>query len=364
MCLVIDIETTGHSTKENDRMIEIGMAVIENGSVSDTYSTLINPNKSIPSFITKLTGITDEHVQDKPQFNEKAMEIKKLIADSYIIAHNISFDIGFLNQEMHDAGYSGFNNPVLDTVELARVFYPQSPSYKLGRLSSYLGLEHENPHRALSDALVTAELFLKIIQKIKQLPYETLTHLLNLEGALTSDLFEILTKEQEKRAFTIEEPEGIDVFGGLAFKKLKDNTEETEPIHISFEEYLDNVYGPDGTMKKQMESFEIRDGQRTMSEYVFDSFAAHKHALIEAETGTGKSLAYLLPVVYEALRSQKRIVISTYTTQLQSQLLEEEIPLMKSLLPYTFKVALLKGKRHYISLEKFAYELNLPNENN
>src|SRR5699024_7544114 len=89
-----------------------------------------------------------------------------------------------------------------------------------------------------------------------------------------------------------------------------------------------------------------------------------KHALIEAETGTGKSLAYLLPVVHEALKTEKRIVISTYTTQLQSQLLEEEIPLTASLIPYPFKVALLKGKRHYISLEKLAYELNQTNENN
>src|SRR5699024_6277479 len=101
-----------------------------------------------------------------------------------------------------------------------------------------------------------------------------------------------------------------------------------------------------------------------MSESVYDSFASRKHALIEAETGTGKSLAYLLPVVHEALKTEKRIVISTYTTQLQSQLLEEEIPLTASLIPYPFKVALLKGKRHYISLEKLAYELNQTNENN
>src|SRR5699024_1702250 len=117
-------------------------------------------------------------------------------------------------------------------------------------------------------------------------------------------------------------------------------------------------------MQTQMESYEERSGQRTMSESVYDSFASKKHAMIEAETGTGKSLAYLLPAAYEALKTQKRMVISTYTTQLQSQLLEEEIPLTQSLIPYCFKVALLKGKRHYISLEKFAYELSLANASN
>lgn len=362
--VVIDIETTGQSTKEDDKIIEIGIAVIENGVISDTFSSLCNPDRFIPSFITKLTGITDDDVQHEPTFDDIAHDVKDLISDSYIIAHNVPFDVGFLNHAFQDAGYEGVNNPVLDTVELSRILYPQAPSYKLGRLSSYLGIEHVDPHRALSDALITAHVFLLILQKIKQLPYETITHLLNLEKALTSDLSEILMKEQENLAFSATDPDGIDILDGLAFKKVDECKIDSNPIDVSFGDYLDAVYGPDGSMQTQMESYEERSGQRTMSEAVYDSFASRKHALIEAETGTGKSLAYLLPVVHEALKTEKRIVISTYTTQLQSQLLEEEIPLTASLIPYPFKVALLKGKRHYISLEKLAYELNQTNENN
>src|SRR5699024_4066939 len=209
-------------------------------------------------------------------------DVKDLISDSYIIAHNVPFDVGFLNHAFQDAGYEGVNNPVLDTVELSRILYPQAPSYKLGRLSSYLGIEHVDPHRALSDALITAHVFLLILQKIKQLPYETITHLLNLEKALTSDLSEILMKEQEN----------------LAFSKVDECKIDSNPIDVSFGDYLDAVYGPDGSMQTQMESYEERSGQRTMSESVYDSFASRKHALIESETGTGKSLAYLLPVVH------------------------------------------------------------------
>src|SRR5699024_1694943 len=155
-------------------------------------------------------------------------------------------------------------------------------SYKLGRLSSYLEMEHDAPHRALSDALVTAEIFLKIKQKIKRLPYETITHLLNIEKGLTSDLYEILMEEQDALAFSVEEPENMEIIGGLAFKKGEDNNNEiTDTADMSFGEYLDAVYGEDGSMKNQMESFEPRTGQRTMSESVFDSFASKKHALIE-----------------------------------------------------------------------------------
>ncbi|MDY0405721.1 hypothetical protein P5G51_010245 [Virgibacillus sp. 179-BFC.A HS] len=79
--------------------------------------------------------------------------------------------------------------------------------------------------------------------------------------------------------------------------------------------------------------------------------------MIEAGTGTGKSLAYILPAVYEAVSENKRIIISTYTTQLQSQLLEEEFPLVEKIVPFSFRVALLKGKQHYISLERLEAEL-------
>src|SRR5699024_1574192 len=101
-----------------------------------------------------------------------------------------------------------------------------------------------------------------------------------------------------------------------------------------------------------------------MSEHIYDAFQLEHHALIEAETGTGKSLGYLLPTIYEAIKTDQRIVISTFTTQLQNQLLEEDIPLLKKILSFPFDVALLKGKRHYISLEKFEKELRTGQQDN
>src|SRR5699024_7396040 len=109
---------------------------------------------------------------------------------------------------------------------------------------------------------------------------------------------------------------------------------------------------------------EKRTGQREMSEYVYDAFQAKDHALIEAGTGTGKSIAYLIPALYEAVTSGERIVISTHTTQLQTQLLEEEIPLVKNLVPVNFTTMLLKGRRYYMRLERRQRRMRTKEKNN
>src|SRR5699024_3342520 len=94
------------------------------------------------------------------------------------------------------------------------------------------------------------------------------------------------------------------------------------------------------------------------------SFKEEKHALIEAGTGIGKTIAYVIPALYAALESNKPVVISTYTTQLQTQLLEKDIPLIHTIFPVSFHATVLKGKHHYISIERFAQELEYMHDDN
>src|SRR5690625_5312237 len=105
-----------------------------------------------------MSGRCDQDVKDAPVFKEKAQEIVGMFDDSFLIEHNVPFDYGFLNAELANNGLQQLTNPVLDTVELARILYPKAPSYKLGQLAEYLGIHHDDPHRALSDAYVTAKL--------------------------------------------------------------------------------------------------------------------------------------------------------------------------------------------------------------
>lgn len=355
--VVIDLETTGHSPVKEDRIIEVGIVVIENNKITDSYSSLFDPKKSIPPFISNLTGIFDKDVADAPIFIEKADEISALFNESYLVAHNVPFDLGFLNSELSNNGMHPLLNPVLDTVELARILYPKAPSYKLGQLAEYLDIQHDDPHRALSDAYVTAKVFLNLKEKLIGLPIETIDHLLKLEKMLKSDVYQLLADRQKELAFSTVENEGIESYRGLAFKHIEDTKTIHDPLNVSFGDYLDAIYEADGTMQQHMNNYEKRMGQREMSESIFDTFNVHHHALIEAETGTGKSLAYLIPAIYQAVKSNKRVIISTFTTQLQTQLLEEEIPLIQKLVNFPFKAALLKGKSHYISLDKFEREL-------
>ena len=122
--VVIDLETTGNSAKKGDKIIQFAAVVIENGRVMDQFSSLLCPRKPIPIFIEELTGLTDEMVKDAPLFNEIAPKIMEMLEGAYFVAHNVLFDLSFLQEELIMAGFEGFYGPVLDTVEMARILFP------------------------------------------------------------------------------------------------------------------------------------------------------------------------------------------------------------------------------------------------
>ncbi|SES80090.1 ATP-dependent DNA helicase DinG [Oceanobacillus limi] len=361
--VVVDLETTGNIT-HSDQIIEVGIVVIEDNEITDEFSTLLQPGKSIPPFVSNLTGITDQDVAFAPKFAEIAPDIVDIFKESYLIAHNVPFDLGFLNSELESVELQRLTNPVIDTVELTRIMYPQAPGYKLSQLAEYLHIKHKDPHRALSDAYVTAKLFLKLLEKLKSLPAKTIAHLLRLEKGLKSDLYHLLHDQQERLEKSISNERRYASYRGVAYKSQVEEQSSNHVPGLKFGEFLDRIYEENGTMSRGIVNYEERTGQREMSEYIYDAFRMNNHALIEAETGTGKTVAYLLPAVYEAVNHNRRIVVSTYTTQLQSQILEEEIPLVEKLIPFSINVALIKGKNHYLDLEKFAKELDVSQSDN
>lgn len=362
--VVIDVETTGNRPEKGDEIIEIGMVTIENGKITDRYHSLLLPSQEIPSFITNLTGITQEEVKDAPTFNQVIPEILRRLENSYFVAHHVQFDLGFINHSLSRNGYSVLQNKCLDTVEFSRILFPSAPSYKLSQITAYLDIHHDNPHRALSDALVTAELMIKISQKLSTLPYETLDRLFSLHKFLKSDWEEILSPLLEEKKYKWSEEEQYDYYRGFAIKKQKQLDEVNHTPLMDFDSFLSKLLGNHGWIHNEMHGYEERPSQTKMAKTIYDSFTKQSHSLIEAETGTGKSLAYLLPAIYYSLKEGKRVMISTHTIQLQSQLLEKEIPLLKKLLPFPFEITLLKGKQHYLSLSRFEQELHQETETN
>ena len=164
MFAIIDIETCGGKFEyKKGRITEICIVLHDGLTVTDIFTTLINPECYISPFYTNLTGITNEMVADAPKFHEVAKKIIDLTEDRIFIAHNVGFDYGFVKQEFASLGYK-YKRETLCTVRLSRKLIPGKLSYSLGKLCSSLGIENEARHRAEGDAVATAKLFDLLLQ--------------------------------------------------------------------------------------------------------------------------------------------------------------------------------------------------------
>lgn len=160
---VVDLETTG-GRYTRDRITEIAIVLHDGDKVVNTYETLVNPECYIPYGITQLTGITQEMVNDAPRFYEVAREVVEMTEGAVFVAHNVRFDYSFLREEFARLGFT-YTRKQLCTVRLSRKAFPGLPSYSLGNITRYLGIPNEARHRAMGDAMATALLLERILQK-------------------------------------------------------------------------------------------------------------------------------------------------------------------------------------------------------
>ena len=175
---VIDLETTG-GNPETEKIIEIGMVRIEDRRISEERSFLINPQKEIPDFVQKLTGIRKADVEFCPKIEEVIDEIVTFIGDSILVAHNTSFDIPFLNSVLKKLQKPTLDNKVICTNIMTKYLIPDIMSSNLNYMSSIFGISHSQAHRAIEDARATGKLLLKYldifeekkIRKVNQLYY-------------------------------------------------------------------------------------------------------------------------------------------------------------------------------------------------
>jgi DNA polymerase-3 subunit epsilon len=162
---IIDIETTGNRYNFG-KITEIALYQHNGQEVTDSFSTLINPEMDIPSFITRLTGINNEMVKDAPKFYEVGKKIIEMTMGRTFVAHNVSFDYKFIKEEYKRLGYD-YNQKTLCTVKMSRRLLPGHRSYSLGKLCADLGIEINGRHRAAGDALATVKLFDILLERNK-----------------------------------------------------------------------------------------------------------------------------------------------------------------------------------------------------
>lgn len=295
--VAVDVESTG-LVAGVDEIIEVAAVKFRGDELLDTYSQLVRPRQSLPLKITRLTGITPESLESAPRFNEIGAAVAGFIKSYPIVGHSVGFDLGMLRAQ----GMS-FAQPVYDTFELATLLMPKVSVYKLGAIAEYLGIPHPDDHRALNDAIVSAKVFAHILRLIDGLELRDLTEIARLTQRIAfpmRDLFEDALRARTRNAFlepgklaAAAEPLGADM------RPVAETVTPLKPTGDARPLDLDEVaafFAPDGPLGRRFEGYEPREPQVQMAQAVAAAFNQSDPLLVEAGTGTGKSLSYLTQI--------------------------------------------------------------------
>jgi len=350
--VALDLETTGLDMSR-DAIIEIGAVKFSGDRVIERFSSLVNPLRAIPPRITQITGIRDVDVIDAPPLERVLPEVLAFVGSevSAVIAHNADFDLGFLR-----AAGVNFRRPAYDTVELATILLPGAASYNLGELCLHFDIPLVDAHRAPDDAEATGHLFRILHARMLALPPAIVR--LIAESAEESG-WPLAGFFADGAALLAEGAPGdwAPVFQRAPVTERLIATAQDAPVTVA-PAMVETLFAEGGPLHTLLgPTFERRSGQVAMAQQVMQAFNEGDHLLVEAGTGTGKSLAYLLPAALWAVANDDRVVVATNTIHLQEQLLEKEIPQVAALLAARglppLRVALLKGRQHYICTRRF-----------
>ncbi len=346
--VALDLETTGLDP-DRDRIIEIGaVRFTSDGEEVDSFQTLVNPGRAIPYFTERLTGIAATEVRGAPVLADVADELRGFVGSEPVVGQNIGFDLAFLRRE----GVA-FEGGAFDTASMSRFLVPGRQSRGLMALAATLEVEAGNHHRALADARTAAAIFVALLRRAAELPAEQRQQLARLVSIHDPALAALIgedgaTPVQVTRPML---PEARKVEGVPPLVR-REKRQPVAPAAIG-EAFR--------TAMSVVEQFEERAEQVQMAEAVAEAFARGGHYLVEAGTGVGKSLAYLVPAALNAIRNGERVVISTNTINLQEQLLRKDIPALRRILlaagaienEEDLRASLLKGRGNYLCMQRF-----------
>lgn len=370
--VAIDLETTGLDPAECE-IIEIGAVKFENGVEVGRFSQLVKPSvKAVPKEITNLTGIKTSDLKNAPSLEEISQSFLEFIGDLPIVGHHVSFDLGFLQEAEPfylDSSFSvkptSIFSPtqligrVHDTSQLARFLLPCIDSYGLKSLAYLYRTKTRPVHRAVDDAAATGELFAKLLPEAAAVSFEELNQGFRFVEGTSSPLANSFRSVRRavmsgyKSANSAPDPMSGQAKGRNNIFKADGDAPPTEPVS---ERQIYRFFHEVDRFKQLMPDYEIRPQQADMAVKVAEAFQTHSCLMVEAGTGVGKSLGYLIP----ALLSGERVVLATHTKNLQDQLFYDEIPKLGKLFKFGFRAALLKGRRNYLCRTKWRMWANNP----
>ncbi len=347
--VAVDLETTG-TDPQQDEILEIAAVRFRpDGTVVERFQTLVKPAGSIGLKIQGLTGIDPEMVRQAPFIHQVRREVAAFLGDLPLVGHSVGFDLEFLRT----AGIVP-RGPVFDTYALAQLLLPGLRSYSLVSVARALGIPHPEAHRALPDTEVSARVFVALLRRLEALPPDLLQELLDLlEGVRVEGMEPVRLLAPALRK-ALEAPPAPPRRGG---EGVHPPPRPQRPAVTA--EAVEAFFRTDGPLAAALgEGYEPRPQQREMALAVLEALRAGGDLLVEAGTGTGKSLAYLVPAALFSLATGRRVLISTYTRNLQDQLLDKDVPVLQAALEAAgeppVRVALLKGRANYLCLGRLA----------
>jgi predicted DnaQ family exonuclease/DinG family helicase len=359
--IALDLETTG-TNAQNDRIIEIGAVRFTPDAVVETFARLVNPGRRLPYRVHVLTGLSDEELQQSPRIEVVLGELEEFIGGYPLVGQSVDFDIAFLRQAGLEPAV-----PAYDTFELASLFVPEARDYGLRGLAEFFDLDFPVRHRALEDALAAKDVFLALRRRIHSLPPSTLHEILRLATGLDWSARDLLAEVAAPQALFLHGQNGDQAASKSPQVEQPQDLRPRGPRRVVAPAEASQLIRHAGE-QGLIEAFEERPQQFDMSEAVAQAFSGSKRLVIEAGTGTGKSLAYLVPAALHALRNGERVVISTDTINLQEQLQGKDIPAMRGALQSVegiadLRVTTLKGRRNYLCLLAWRQAMRQPAAN-
>jgi Rad3-related DNA helicase/DNA polymerase III epsilon subunit-like protein len=339
-------------------VIEIGAVRFDRAGHSECWSTLVRPPRGLTYRIERLTGLTETDLASAPPLSVALQALARFVGDLPIVGQSVELDLACLER----AGLR-LPGPVYDTFELAQLLLPGRPTYDLRSVASALGVAPARQHRALADAETARDVFLALLGRVEGLRLETLMLVNQFATGLRWPLAPLFVAAERAASRRYVEaalaggtrPQRPDPTG---LPSLPEPAEEAPPLEPNraaalSPEALVAALSAGGLVAQRLPGYEERQEQLAMLRAVSAALRDAEHLLVEAATGTGKSMAYLLPAVCHAVATGQRIVVSTNTINLQDQLVQKDLPALAAALPFPFRVALVKGRSNYLCLRRW-----------
>ncbi len=355
---VLDVETTGYDLAR-DQLIEIGAAIMRGPELIGRFQTFVDPLVPIPDEISRLTGITDDDVAGAPCAEAAVARLIDFVGGRSVLAHNASFDRGFLEKI---AGEGAITSTWLDSLVLCRIGLPRLRSHRLQDLAdAFAPSEERRAHRAADDVDALCKVWRVALAGVALLDRGVLRRLAELApganwperemlrqvaGAVGDENYD-LKKTRHRRV-------SADRADTLA------DASEVDCVCPEVAEVC-GEFAAGGLAGRMYSGYERRAEQVEMARAVIETFSAGTHLAIEAGTGVGKSMAYLVPSALFALQNGVGVGVATKTNALMDQLIHHELPRLERALGQGLRYAALKGYDHYLclrKLERLASELD------